>query len=86
MKKVQEIRGELIPLVKAALPGKEEVLERQRHLPCLDMTRCSIYGFNKIVKDVVAHYRLTYEPGEAELEKATAQIKDMYLTLIQWDE
>jgi len=86
MKTVQGIKEELIPLVKAALPTKEEVLERQRHLPCIDMTRASIPGFNKIVKDVVGRYRQTQEPDEAELEKAVAQIKDMYLTLIQWEE
>lgn len=86
MRKAQEIREELIPLVKAALPTKQEVFDRQRHLPCIDMTRASIFGFNKIVKDVVARYRRTHEPDEAELEKAVAQIKDMYLTLIQWEE
>lgn len=87
MTKAQEIREELIPLVKAALPSKDEVYDRQRRLGhCVDMTRASVPFFNKLVKDAAAEYRRAHEPDEAELQKAVAQIKDMYLELIQWDE
>jgi hypothetical protein len=87
MTKAQEIREELIPLVKAALPSKDEVYDRQRRLGhCVDMTRASVPYFNKLVKDAAAEYRRAHEPDEAELQKAVAQIKDMYLELIQCDE
>lgn len=85
MKNAQAIREELIPQVQEMLPSKQEVLERQRHLPCFDMTRVSTFGFNKIVKDVAARYRQTHQVEEAELDQAVAQIKDMYASLTQWD-
>jgi hypothetical protein len=87
MTEAQQIREELIVLVRAALPSKDEVYDRQRRLGhCVDMTRASVPYFNKLVKDAAAKYRQAHEPDEGELQKAVAQVNDMYLELIQWDE
>ena len=86
-KTAQEITVELIPLVRAGLPSKEEVYAPQRTLGhCVDMTRASVPFFNKLVKDAAAEYRRTHEPDEAELQKAVTQIQEMYMDLIEWDE
>ena len=87
MTKVNKIRESLISSIRMGLPSKDTVYDRQRRLGhCVDMTRASVPFFNKLVKDAAAEYRRAHEPDEAELQKAVAQIKDMYLELIQWDE
>jgi len=82
----QQIKEELISLVKVALPTKQAVFERQKELRCFDMTRCSIYGFNKIVEDVAARYSETHEVDEAELQRAIAEIKGRFQTLTKWED
>lgn len=77
---------ELISLVKVALPTKQEVFERQKELRCFDMTRCSVYGFNKIVEDVATRYSETHEVDEAELRRAIAEIKGRFQALTQWED
>ena len=79
-----QLKEELISLVKAALPTKDEVFERQKEMRCYDMTRCSIDGFNKIVKDIAARYRETHEVDETYLQRVVAEIKDRFDTLTQW--
>ncbi|TET44342.1 MAG: hypothetical protein E3J66_00945 [Dehalococcoidia bacterium] len=80
------MKEELISLVKLALPTKQEVFERQNGLRCFDMTRCSVYGFNKIVEDVAARYSEAHEVDKAELQRAIAEIKSRFQTLTQWED
>lgn len=87
--KAEEIKEELIPLIKAALPTREEVRARCP-LDCPtcgeQMDRVSIYGFDKVLRQVVREYQEGRQADPGELHQAITEIRDRWYEISQWDD
>ena len=84
-----QIKEELIPLVKAALPTREEVRARCP-LDCPtcseQIDRVSIYGFDKILREVVSEYEDDHQVDPGELHQAIMEIRDRWVEISQWED
>ena len=84
---VAKIKEELIPLIKAALPTREEVRARCP-LDCStcgeQMERVSIYGFDKVMRQVVREYQEGRQADPSELHQAITEIRDRWNEISQW--
>jgi len=87
--KAEEIKEELIPLIKAALPTREEVRARCP-LDCPSCTeqveRVSIYGFDKVLRQVVSEYQERHQVDPGDLHQAIMEIRDRWREISKWEE
>ena len=87
--RAEEIREGLIPLIKAALPTREEVRARCP-LDCPSCTeqmeRVSIYGFDKVLRQVVSEYQESHQVDPGELHQAIVEIRDRWREISKWEE
>lgn len=87
--KASEIEQALLPLIKAALPTREEVRARcPSDCPaCIEqIDRVSIYGFDKILRTVISDYQTTHQTDPEELHQATMKIRDQWYQISKWDD
>ena len=86
---IEKVKGELIPLIKAALPTREEVRTRCP-LDCStcgeQIERVSIYGFEKVLRQVIREYQDGRQADPGELHQAVMEIKDQWFEISQWDD
>ena len=87
--KAKEIKAELVPLVKSALPTREEVRARCP-LDCPSCTeqadRVSVYGFDKILRQVVSEYQNERQTDPGELSDAIREIRERWYEISQWED